>query len=150
MTRLDGPAQFILVFGLGLVVGLYLAGQPVGEQLRAAAASGNQGAAPTTGKPVPSRQTIGESAGSGDGWTDVFPLRDGIAHITVRYSGSGPLHFGLVDEHGSSLWTADGAEAVVGGQFSGWKAGAKATIQSPGRYRFRIRSDGDWKITVAQ
>ena len=150
MNRLQGTVGYIVVFGVGLLVGVHIAAQPLEAYLREAAALDSHGPAASPNSPAPTRQKVAESGGSGDGRTDVFDLREGPAYITVRYNGTGPLRFKLLNEHGVPVGTSDGPSGLVGGDFLSWKAVTQAQIDTAGRYALEVGSGGDWKITVSQ
>ncbi len=150
MGRVDATARAVLVFGFGVLAGWYLATHYFGAAPPGVSASVDPGGPASANAQSLTHQRVGESAGSGDGWTDFFPLQNGPAYITVRYSGSTPLRLQLYEDQGMPMVFGDEAEAVLGGQFKEWKAMARAPIDVPGHYRMRIVSDGDWKVTVAQ
>lgn len=146
MKRLQGVSGYLLIFACGILLGSVWAGKSADTFLRGVASAENQ----TANRLASSIQKVGESSGSGDGWTDPFTLREGRAGITVQSKGHGPLSFRLVEERTLLVGEEVGPTATLEGEFGMWKLVTQAPIDTPGRYLLRISGDGDWKVTVSQ
>lgn len=142
-------AGYVIVFVAGVSVGMVLANRLAGEQyaLRGVEARSSENAAKRAAAAGP--QTRLEFSGNGPAASDEFDLGEGPARISVEYDGHNWLWVELA-EVGRSGEPIIGGLAFAGSNVGPWKTRAMARVSRAGRYRIDVKTEGNWKVSVAQ
>lgn len=89
-------------------------------------------------------------SGSGQSVAGPFPLKAGLARITMAYTGARNFVVKLMDEAGKPAGGSFGLDSLLANQTGAWEGEKAVRIEKAGNYLLDITASGAWQITVKQ